>query len=494
MYGIINIYAVIIEAMTLSLYTENQDLSSPKEVFFINSGKKIVRVAGIIIAALLGALFLLMVISAAAFGSAGTVGVFGFNLFICDSSDYESVPAGSAVISTSCAPYDLEEGNLVLYTTDPEDKNAPLAMGYYTDFKMTDGIYYLQLENNGDSTVISEDALIGKAGWCSPFLGAFIRFTRSPWGVLVMAVIPCALLILFDILRVKTYEKPIPEVIPQVKNQDDRPTPQITVGESGSASYSRNPSGRPAVSADSVLFTFPAAKQHSEPRNVPSAPTMSDADVLSLLNAPSGKSAAKPVQSTPEPSRQASPLFTLPADRAAAPEKPTLPAPVAAKRYIDNTTALSVKPSAPGNAGRSSLAEPVKSAGPTELTSSTGAVSAAAPAAASRVSEKTAEIPSVTKLQKNQRPDAFFAQSDAPQIGRGLAGRQNKSASRSIIDLEDALAAAPSRTARPESRRSADILAAKNRSDLITEDDDSRDKSRYEVDDILAGIEKRHKQ
>lgn len=98
---------------------------------------------------------------------------------------------------------------------------------------MTDGVYYLHLVNNSDSTVISEDALIGKAGWCSPFLGAFIRFVRTPWGVLVMAVIPCTLLILFDVLRVKTYEKPIPEVIPQVKNQDDRPAqPQLTVGES----------------------------------------------------------------------------------------------------------------------------------------------------------------------------------------------------------------------------------------------------------------------
>lgn len=247
--------------MTVLLYTENQDLSSAKEVFFINSGKKIARVIGLTVASLLGVIFLLMVISAAAFGSAGTVGVFGFNLFICDSSDYDSIPAGSAVISTSCAPYDLEEGNLVLYTTDPEDKNAPLAMGYYADFKMTDGVYYLHLVNNSDSTVISEDALIGKAGWCSPFLGAFIRFVRTPWGVLVMAVIPCALLILFDVLRVKTYEKPIPEVIPQVKNQDDRPAqPQLTVGESGGASYKRNPSGKPSVSADSVLFTFDSAK------------------------------------------------------------------------------------------------------------------------------------------------------------------------------------------------------------------------------------------
>lgn len=461
---------MFIKAMTILLYTEKQDLSSAKEVFFINSGKKIMRIIGIIIAAILGVVFLLMVISSAAFGSAGTVGVFGFNLFICDSSDYESVPAGSAVISTSCAPYDLEKGNLVLYTTDPENKSAPLAMGYYADFKMTDGIYYLQLENNGDSTVISENALIGKAGWCSPFLGAFISFAKSPWGILVMAVIPCALLILFDILRVKTYEKPIPEVIPQVKNQDDRPAPQITVGESGSASYQRNPSGRPAVSANSVLFTFPTAKQHPEPRQNASAPTMSDADVLSLLNAPYVKPAPKqtqaaPLQQKPEATRQPSPLFNLPTEKSA-PEKPTLPAPVAAKRYIDNTTAHSVMPSA-----EESTSRPTPS-----------------------VSEKTAEIPAQSKQPKKQRPDAFFAQSDAPQIGRGLTGKQNRSASRSIIDLEDALAAAPSRNPRPESRRSADILAAKNRSDLITEDDDSRDKSRYEVDDILAGIEKRHQQ
>ena len=308
--------------MTVLLYTENQDLSSAKEVFFINSGKKIARVIGLTVASLLGVIFLLMVISAAAFGSAGTVGVFGFNLFICDSSDYDSIPAGSAVISTSCAPYDLEEGNLVLYTTDPEDKNAPLAMGYYADFKMTDGVYYLHLVNNSDSTVISEDALIGKAGWCSPFLGAFIRFVRTPWGVLVMAVIPCALLILFDVLRVKTYEKPIPEVIPQVKNQDDRPAqPQLTVGESGGASYKRNPSGKPSVSADSVLFTFDSAKkQHDEP-STGSAPRMSDADVLSLLNAPSPIFGQKPEKPRPEP-----PLFTAPAEKpASAPRKADAP-------------------------------------------------------------------------------------------------------------------------------------------------------------------------
>lgn len=278
-----------------------------------------------------------------------------------------------------------------------------------------------------------------------------------------MAVIPCVLLVLFDILRVKAYEKPIPEVIPQVKNQDDRPAqPQFAVGESGGASYKRNPSGKPTVSADSVLFTFDAAKKQRNEPNPGTAPRMSDADVLSLLNAPSKLS------QKPEKPRQEAPLFITPADKPApAPEKPTLPAPVAAKRYIDNTVAPAAKPS---------LAKEPES-----------------PAA--ELSGKTAEIPVIKKPEKKQRPDAFFAQSEAPQIGRNLTGKQTaKSASRSIIDLEDALAAAPSRAPRPESRRSADILAAKNRRDLITDDDDSRDKSRYEVDDILAGIEKRHQQ
>ena len=412
-------------------------------MFFINWGKKIFRVVGIAVGVLLGLLFLLMIICSAAFSSSQTVNIFGFNLFICESEDYESVPAGSAVIVSSCAPYDLEEGNLVLYSTDSMDKNAPLSMGYYSDFKMNDGVYYLSLVNGEYSTVISESALIGRAGWCSPFLGAFITFSKTPWGIFVMAVLPCALLLLLDVIRVKSAEKPIPEVIPLVKNAEEEPSqPQFSVSESGSASFRRSPSGKPTT-ADSVLFTY----NNKKPKPA-SAPSMSDKDVLSLLNAPSPKAektAERPFEKHEEHNL----------------EKPSLPAPVAAKRYIDNTVSPAVKP-------ESKQESHEKKSG--------------------KVSGKTAELPELPKKQ-TKRSDAFFAQSDAPQIGRGYAGKQ----SRSIIDLEDALAAAPARNSKPESsRRSADILASKNRRDLITEDDDSRDKSRYEVDDILAGIEHKH--
>lgn len=450
-------------------------------MFFINSGKKILRVAGIAVCVLLGLLCALMIVTAAAFGSARTVSVFGFNMFICSSSDYDSVPEGSAVITTTCAPYDLEEGNLVLYSTDPMDDNAPLAMGYYSDFKLNDGVYYLSLVNGTDSTVISENAMIGKAGWCSPFLGTFITFTKTPWGIFVMAVLPCALLILCDFLRVKSAEKPIPEIVPQVKNHDSEPLPpQFSVDQSGSASFLKEPSAKKPT-ADGVLFTY-GDKKEPQPRGT--APSMSDADVLSLLNSPLPKK-DQPAEK-PSPQDNAAKLFEALAKASAqknssqknpAPEKPTLPAPVAAKRYIDSTVNT-----APSAAAPEKKAAPEKSAAVFKPES--------APVRAEK-SEKTEPAPSLKKPEK--RPDAFFAQSEAPQIGKGLAGKQSGRSSKAIIDLEDALAAAPPR-AKPEgSRRSADILAAKNRRDLIADDDDSRDKSRYAVDDILAGIEKRHK-
>ena len=122
---------------------------------------------------------------------------------------------------------------------------------------------------------------------------------KSPWGVFVMAVIPCALLLIIDLLRVRAAERPLPEVVPQVKGSEEPSpaAPQISVDENGSAAFHRNRSR--SVSADSILFTY-----NSSPKKKPdpSAPTMSDKDVLSLLNAPStravseNKESAKPVE------------------------------------------------------------------------------------------------------------------------------------------------------------------------------------------------------
>lgn len=418
-------------------------MSRAKEVFFINFREKFFRGIGIGVCILLVIVFAMMFFISFSFDSASTVKIFGFDVFVCESSDYDTVPSGSAVIATKCEPYDLESGNLVLYSTDPMNSEASLALGYYSDFKVMDGIYYLSLVNGTDSTVISETALIGKAGWCSPALGWFITFMKTPWGVFVMSVIPCLLLLVIDLVRIWAAKRPVPEVVPQLKNSDEpAPEPQFSVRGNGSAVFSRSTSH--GASADSVLFTYNSAPKKKHP--AAAAPTMSDKDVLSLLNAPSRKAEAD--ESTPSLSHDSGSLDGKSA--AKAPEKPTLPAPVAAKRYIDNVAALAAKTKA----------------------------------------EDTAEL-TVTAKSKKSRSDAFFAQSEAPQIGKGLTGKQS---GKSIIDLEDALAAAPPKARAEGSRRSADILASKNRSDLMAADDDTRDKSRYEVDDILAGLERRHRE
>ena len=186
----------------------------------------------------------------------------------------------------------------------------------------------------------------------------------------------------------------------------------------------------------------------------------------------------------------------------AAPAKPaakpaaSVPSSVAARRYIDSATAAqkkaaakpvvntAAKPAVNIEEKPAAVQEENKPQAPkddTKVRSDTSALDAI-------LSGATAEMP---KMRKKTSSDAFFAQSDAPQIGRtGKSAR-----SRAVIDLEDALATASAKEskkpANTSGRKSAAILASKSRSELMTDEDDSRDRSRYDVDDILSGIERR---
>lgn len=431
----------VVISVTILLYTHFFNLSSTilkftkkilkiclsEGVISINWGKKILRGAGIALCVLLTLLLVCLLVSSLLLGSEKTVSVFGFNVFICESDDYETVVPGSAVITTKCEPYHLNEGNLVLFRNDNSEDNS-LEMSYYSGYHMEDGVYYLHLQNGGNTIIISETQLVGKAGWASPFLGAFIAFMKTPWGVLVTAVLPCLILVLLDLIKVTGASRPLPEIIPQVKNDDEEPPkPQISVGDNGGASFGKNI--RKSASADSVLFTYSTGEKAPE-----KSVRMSDADVLSLLNSPAkqDKNAVKPFVKNTQTAQST-------------PEKPQLPSPVAAKRYLDNTLE-------------------------------------AAPPKSEAVPEKN----------EKKRSDAFFAQSAAPQLSRAesMTGRQS---SKAIIDLEDALSAASRGKRHSSAQGSANILASKSRSELLRDEEDERDRSRYEVDDILAGLDKKYK-
>ncbi len=423
-------------------------------------GRKIARGFGTAVCVLMFVLCAFMIIVSVVFGSSGLVGAFGYNMFLCEHSDFEGLNSGAAVIVEQCEPYDLTEGNLILYTLTDEESGEPSepVLAYLEAISMSDGVYTLTVSDaDGKESNISERLLVGRAGWSSDVLGRLISFITSPWGVCVMAVLPCLALIIYAVLKGVIDERPIPEVVPQRKNtepEEKAASAKLGVRSDGNAQYSRNSGGKSAQTADSVLFTYGASKPKSPAAMKPSAPAAEPKKPSSA--------AIKP-DIAKKSSESAAVEFTKPKPKAAS--EGGMPASVAAKRYLDNATAAQKK--------------------------SPSATAPKSVEAAAKLSDATAEIP---QLPKKKKSDAFFAQSDAPQIGRKTDPRN-----RAVIELEDALASAheksvpQKRNAEPVGKRSADILAAKSRDELIAEDDDSRDRNRYDVDDILAGLDRRRR-
>lgn len=437
-------------------------------------GKKIVRGIGIAVCVLLFVSCVFMIVISAVFGAEGLVGAFGYNLYLCEESGFDGLNSGAAVVIEQCEPYDITEGNLVLYSAAGIDEEIIPALGYAESITMSDGVYTLELtDSEGELTTISESALVGRAGWSSDILGTVIRFSLSPWGVCLMAVLPCLALIVFTLVRGSERDE-LPEVVPQRKTADNAAPSQsgISVKPDGKAEYSRVSGAAGSKNADSVLFTYGAQGARRNPvskpapqQSRPAQPAQKSTDQLQELKRLAEQTSKKP---SPAVMKKEEPLREQPAASKApvTPKAPAgaVPSSVAAKRYVDNT----VKPAEKSGA--------------------------------------TAEIP---QLPKKQKSDAFFAQSSAPQIGRGL---KNNSSARAVIDLEDALASTERRDVVPSAvgaskssagrapsagrsqtagRRSSQILASKGREQLFTDEDDSRDRGRYDVDDILAGIDRK---
>ena len=427
-------------------------MSIVKEEFFKKMGKKVVRAVGIAVCVLLFVLCVAMVIMSSVLSSAQIVDIFGYNLYLCGKSDFDGVPDNCAVIVEKCQPYDIDSGNLILYAVQPPSEQTGAtaeaqqlipSLAYAEQVIHNDGVYSLDVSDSaGNVTNIPGEALVGRASWSSTVMGRLIRFSLSPWGVFVMAALPCLALILFSFVKAAMDNRPIPEVLPQKKNGEsdsEKPAAALEVKSDGNAEYSRSSGAKPGASADSVLYTY--AKPKSPATMKQTAPT-----------------AAKQPTVQPKPGQPK----TAPQPKTAA---GGVPSSVAAKRYIDSATAAQKKPTP----------EPVPEEKAKKLEKILGG--------------DTAELPALGKKKKS---DAFFAQSSAPQIGRDSARSATR---RQVIDLEDALAAANSRETKKHreqsARKSADILAAKSRSELITDDDDNRDRSRYDVDDILAGIDRK---
>lgn len=425
--------------------------------------KKVFRVLGYILCGALICLCILLVIAGSVFGAEKSVEVFGANIFIVDSDDFETAPRGSAALVKKGNCSDLEVGNLVLYR-----KAGEPTLGYVRGIEARDGIFYVTVLDNAnkDATFeFPEAALIGRAEFSSKFLGGILRFIKTPLGIMLVAVLPCAALILYDIVRTAALNRPGPEVMPTVINADEE-TPhsdiKLSVDNDGKARYSKDRSLKPLPKDNTILFDYSgkqkAAKQEAPKKERPIIP-------LTDKRSP----APKPAQTGKKFD------IKIPADdveigEPKAPRSSTKTATIQMERHADKTAELPQK-------------EEAKKSRDAFFAQS--AVGRQAPPALGR-----------------QRPVGDLAAGAAtsvspPKIG-GQAGGQVGAQRRANPENQPSPQKEPAPRPKIEKtagKRSTQILASKSFEDLLSDDDDNeypqskRDKA---LDDILSGLTRRN--
>lgn len=398
--------------------------------------KKVFRVLGYIFCGALICLCILLIIAGSVFGAEKSVDVFGANVFIVDSDDFETAPRGSAALVKKGNCADLEVGNLVLY----RKANAP-TLGYVRGIEARDGVFYVTVADKDATFEFPEAALIGRADFSSKFLGNLITFVKTPLGIMLVAVLPCAALILYDIIRTAALNRPGPEVVPTVINADEE-TPhsdiKLSVDTEGKAHYSKDRSLKPLPKDNTILFDYSGkqktAKQEAPKKERPIIP-------LTDKKAP----APKPAQTGKKFD------IKIPADDVEIVE-PKAP------RASTKTTTIQME----------------------------------------RHTDKTAEMSPLE--EKKRKRDAFFAQSaagkQAPKIsGQVGAQRRPNSANPENQPSPQKEPAPLPKLDKSAGKRSTQILASKSFDDLLSDDDDreypqsKRDKA---LDDILSGLTRRN--
>lgn len=295
-------------------------------------------------------------------------------------------------------------------------------MGYAREYYAEDGVYYIKVMESGGDYILPESDLVGRADYCSTVLGAIIGFLKSPFGMFCVAVLPCIALILYDIIKAFAAKMPPPEVIPQVKNMPD----EDYTGRSG---ISVSEDGKGTYSRSAVKSGKAAD------------------DVLFSYAARQKKI-----------EREQRPIIPL-TDKKPSEPAARKPAPI-------------VKPITENDVNTFKVEIP-----PENVTARKKGTEAA------KKLEKTEELPI---FQRDDAGDAFFTQSNVPQIGKQLP--KKPPVAEESRD-EEKSAGLPTRTS---SKRSSQIIANKRVEDLMRDEDDKRDKNRYEIDDILSGIAKKH--
>ncbi|MDR1754537.1 MAG: hypothetical protein LBR74_06480 [Eubacterium sp.] len=149
---------------------------------------------------------------------------FGQNIFIVKTDKFlevADISKGEAVISEKVDFREIQAGNTVIYQNS--EKQSGLAVIHTSS--LSEGVYSFTAESDrGTAIILSQGQIVGKVTKQDKILGLLISFAMSPSGVLVMAIMPCGLVVVFEFIKYISAKTAAAKSVRPVKKQDEIPT------------------------------------------------------------------------------------------------------------------------------------------------------------------------------------------------------------------------------------------------------------------------------
>lgn len=172
--------------------------------------------------------------SVAAFYSigGGAPNLFGKYFYLVKTDAFDLLKNGTALIAEEVDAYEIQPWNIVIFTLE---NDAP-ALAEIRNSELADGVYsFTAVTENGNEITLSQSQIVAKGMTYSDFWGAVISFASSPLGVMLIAVVPCLIIIVIEITKFIKKALPQPE-IETVKKQYETPTYTPDTGRAGAMS------------------------------------------------------------------------------------------------------------------------------------------------------------------------------------------------------------------------------------------------------------------
>ena len=131
-------------------------------------------------------------------------------MIVLTDSMYPDIHRGDLIFSKKVDPATIKEGDIISFF-DPDTDYTTVLTHRVEKVLTEDGKLYFQTKGDNNTSSdrwdVPSDKLIGVYSFRIPYLGSIAMFMQTATGLVICVVVPLLLLIVYDVIRRKKYEK-----------------------------------------------------------------------------------------------------------------------------------------------------------------------------------------------------------------------------------------------------------------------------------------------